>query len=487
MTARAERLPVAHGGAGTAQLRVMALWIAGAGLGWWVTDDWVGAFTIAVLALFWSPILTKKDEPPVFALALSHQWAQVAIGFFYFAMTGRVVPANVEVDRRPMVILGTVCLILVFAGLVAALQLGRRLPKPRLERLPLDLRELVLLYFGATFFESTVQIVAWSFPRITQLIIAATYFRYVVLFILIRRLMHPTPRWLPVGGIVLFEIAIGFTGFFAGFREPLIITLLVMLERTRTLAPATRRAVYGSMGIMLAVTAIVWTAVKPAYRAAYILNPSLTRMEKLQLIATLGSSALENKEEILFSLDHSVARVWQVDFPALAMERVPNIVPHTNGAMLIDAVTRVLQPRLFFPNKPEMISDSDKVRLFAGVWVAGREVNTSFAFGYVAESYVDFGYPMMFLPILGFGVFIGIAAVLLRRVSRHAELAMAVVTVAIWMSLYLFERSWAMIVGFSITLFLSLAVVSYAFERVLANREAAGRRRGLPDGRIARR
>ena len=80
--------------------------------------------------------------------------------------------------------------------------------------------------------------------------------------------------------------------------------------------------------------------------------------------------------------------------------------------------------------------------LFRGLRCAGAEQGTSIAFGYAAESYVDFGIPLMFLPPLAFGIFMGLAYRLAFRFIRTDELVIGFVTVTFWMSLFLFERSW---------------------------------------------
>jgi hypothetical protein len=129
---------------------------------------------------------------------------------------------------------------------------------------------------------------------------------------------------------------------------------------------------------------------------------------------------------------------------------VPAVVPHQDGRLLWAAVQNVIMPRVFFPQKGEITSTSDLVRTYAGVWVSGREVGTSFAFGYAIESYVDFGLPFMFVPIFFFGFVIGsLHQLLLRRVWNN-ELAVAVACVLMWRSLYLFEESWTMKIGSTI-------------------------------------
>jgi hypothetical protein len=148
--------------------------------------------------------------------------------------------------------------------------------------------------------------------------------------------------------------------------------------------------------------------------------------------------------------DALVDRMWTIYYPALAVARVPKILPHTGGAILLAALTHVVTPRVFFPDKGELVSDSDMVRKYANVAVAGRESNTSIAFGYSAEAYIDFGLPLMFAPVLLFGVFIGLCYVTFRHLIRHHELFVAFATVTFWLSVYLFERSAALMLGVTV-------------------------------------
>src|SRR5262249_59066336 len=115
-------------------------------------------------------------------------------------------------------------------------------------------------------------------------------------------------------------------------------------------------------------------------------------------------------------------RMWTIYYPALAVERVPSQVRHADGEILKSALVHIVTPRVLFPSKPELQSDSEKVRKYSGVMVAGAEQNTSIAFGYAAEAYIDFGVPEMFLPVLGFGVAVGLLYTLFRRVIRRREL-----------------------------------------------------------------
>ncbi|NJR43160.1 MAG: hypothetical protein HC767_11410 [Akkermansiaceae bacterium] len=96
-----------------------------------------------------------------------------------------------------------------------------------------------------------------------------------------------------------------------------------------------------------------------------------------------------------------------------------------------------------------------------------------------AEAYVDFGLPWMFLPSLLYGIFMGVAYRLLYRVIHHRELAVALVSVVFWLSLYLFERSWIKTFGLTLTLMLYLGAIVLFVDRYFRNnslkRRASGR------------
>jgi hypothetical protein len=126
------------------------------------------------------------------------------------------------------------------------------------------------------------------------------------------------------------------------------------------------------------------------------------------------------------------------------------VLPYTHGTIIGAALIHIVTPRVFFPNKAELPSDSDEVRKYSGVFVAGRESNTSIAFGYAPEAYIDFGIPLMFVPVFLFGVAVGLLYGLFRRLIWHRELFVAFATVTFWLTLYLFERSWATMLGVSL-------------------------------------
>ena len=174
--------------------------------------------------------------------------------------------------------------------------------------------------------------------------------------------------------------------------------------------------------------------------------------------------------------------MWTIYYPALALRaRAERCCRTPTARSSARRSLHIVTPRVFFPNKGELPSDSDKVRKYANVAVAGRESNTSIAFGYSAESYIDFGVPLMFVPVFAFGVFVGFCYALFRSLIWHRELFVAFATVSFWLSVYLFERSWATMLGVTVGFMVYLGAPIVLLDRFLliqfAAKQARGRRR----------
>ena len=108
------------------------------------------------------------------------------------------------------------------------------------------------------------------------------------------------------------------------------------------------------------------------------------------------------------------------------------------------------------------------------------------AFGYAAESYLDFGIPWMFLPVLGYGLVMGAAYQVWLSVIKHRELAVSLVTVIFWMALYIFERSWVKTLGSTITIMVYLGGFTYLLDQYLLMRRAQAQASGADDAVLAR-
>lgn len=120
-------------------------------------------------------------------------------------------------------------------------------------------------------------------------------------------------------------------------------------------------------------------------------------------IGALEGDALADASEAL------VERLAYVDFFAIVLQRVPAILPHEDGAILGVAVRHVLTPRLLFPDKANIGSDSEMTNKYTGLNLASAREGTSVNLGLPAEAYIDFGRELMVLPMLAIGILCGLA------------------------------------------------------------------------------
>ena len=440
-------------------------------------NDWIAGAAIIVLWLGFK-LLVTGDRIPVLFLAFLFQWTQVTIGVFYVGLLGRDIPTVYLSDYRPMVLIGLGCVLSIAIGVRAGVTLIRR-RRPGIEAAErpdgiLSWPVLLTAYGVAVVCETSIIQLSSDYPSLRQIFVTMTVARMGMLFLIFRRLCHPMFRWAPFSALLAVEVALGFTGFFAGFREPLVLGVMALLEifdhrRTSHLVSL------AGLVLVMVLASVMWMGVRATYRRDFseIDAFSTSQSARMNRISSLGSVFFRNDfGQLLDTLDTLVDRMWVVYYPALAVARVPSVLPHTNGAIVSAAITHVVTPRALFPGKAELPSDSEMVRKYSNIQVAGRERGTSIAFGYAAESYVDFGVPLMFLPPAVFGLIMGLAYGWFVRTIRYRELAVATVTVIFWLGLYLFERSTANMVGYAMSLIIYLGVPAVILDKLLATGSA---------------
>jgi len=438
----------------------------------YVFGHWLAGLSIAALFVIWA-LLKAEEGPPVLALAMTTQWLQVTGGVFYTGLTGRTLPAIDGSEYQPMVLLGLGCVLSLSVGL----WIGTRFVRSRMTRPDFAPEEVVgfklllIAYVCTLVLTGILQELAWRYPTLTQAILAIAFAHLGLVFLILRRLTRPRIQ----GGYILVllacEVALGFTGYFSNFKEPLLLAALAVLEvfdRTRKEHWLAGAAVTAT----LVLASVMWMGVRNEFRQEFVDDVFASarglRLERMQALMT---DWLSNRDERMGAdMDLLMDRSWAIYYPALAVSRVPAVLPHSEGALLTAALTHLLMPRIFFPDKPELPSDSELVRKYSGIFVAGVDQNTSIAFGYAAESYVDFGVPTMFLPALAFGIFAGGMYMWFLRVLHYRELAVSLVTVIFWMSLYLFERSWAKTLGMTVTMMVYLGGIGFLVDRWLLMR-----------------
>jgi hypothetical protein len=129
------------------------------------------------------------------------------------------------------------------------------------------------------------------------------------------------------------------------------------------------------------------------------------------------------------------------------------------------SILNVLVPRLLYPDKPVLPSDSDLTSRYTGIYMAGGARGTSISLGYVAESYIDFGPYGMFLPVFALGLIWGaMYAFYVRRAPTPEEgFAFAL---ALLINASSFEIASVKLLGGMLMRFIVLALVFSQWTRV---------------------
>jgi hypothetical protein len=434
-----------------------------------LTDQWLMASSLPVLWAIWR-FLRLEGGPPVLAFALTYHWGQNVVGLFYYWLTGRR-PLGMEAEFYvQMVVISLICVAILIAGIVVGDALVARMMKPRPTReIALSWANLLVFYFALLAFRGTLRDYAWNISAgLTQGVLAITYIRFALFYLILRRLVY-LRRWPYAAGFVLLELTLGMIGYFAEFREPLFIAVVVVAEQFDY-----RRASHwislSTVGVVMLLTGVLWIGIRSPLREHSSELATLSVSERIDYSSNLAQAWINgSNENKLEAVDTFIDRMWDIYYPALALARVPKVVSHTDGAIMTTALRHVLTPRILVPDKQDVESDSLQVRRFAGIYVAGPEQNTTISFGYPIQSYIDYGIPGMFAPVLLFAIFMGAAYRFLLRMLVHREVSVSVVTVIFWMSLYAANKSWAKLIGLSLTLLVYLGGFTFLIDRYLAS------------------
>jgi hypothetical protein len=468
-----------------------------AGPWWWVAVKWLVAALAAglitrdvrlaaafvLLMLAWR-LLGRRRGPFILALAFTHQWLQVAIAPLYASLTGRTVDEMKLCDHRPMLTVALVALAALLFGMRLGLWILRRPSwRERPEPTTGGAGTILWLYVFATLVAWLLRTLTWERPELSQILVAVVATRLGVLLLIFRRLARPPAKWGWLFLLMTFELGVNAGGFYAGFRETFVVAALALLEYMEP-RKISHWAGIAAVAVVAVFVGVMWTGIKQDYRRSFrddgFEDSSSAQFDRLEHLS--GDWVARDPATMLRDVDRLVERLWSLEYQALALERIPERIPHEHGRLLWGAIEHVLTPRLLNPDKRSLRSDSEMVKRYAGVWVASDKQGTNIAFGYVGESYVDFGVPLMFIPVFAYGLLMGLALRFLQRNLESREIDVAATCAIFWPALYLYERSWTRTLGMS---FMALIVVgggAVVVDRVLHWRRSMTR--GPADARI---
>lgn len=406
-------------------------------------------------------LLWRPGEPPALLFAMAYHWAQASTLIFYADAKGMPLdvlsPGTAVVEASWLTLAG----VLVVA-LGMRLGAGRCAVRPHLPAIAsmvaeFDLRRLFIACIVALAVALLTARLAGLVPGLTQPLLAIALVRWAIVlqFAYVVFVRHEGYGLLLA--LLLVELGIGFLGFFSDFKTVLVILAVAGAGAPQALRGA-RLSVLAGIALSIIALGVVWSGIKVEYRQflnqgtgqQVVLVPITERIGKLaELVADLDADRLQSSTEVL------AQRVTYVEFFGMALEHVPRVVPHTDGQLWGEAVSRALVPRLIDPNK-SVIDDSTRTSLYTGTRVAGASQGTSISLGYIAESYIDFGPLGMFLVLAAWGLLVGVAFRVLSRSGRYPLLSTACACTLVAVQVSVLEQSNLKMVAATLLGFLAL-------------------------------
>jgi hypothetical protein len=276
----------------------------------------------------------------------------------------------------------------------------------------------------------------------------------------------------------------------SAFQFVFIMTLLAITSEWRPWDPNARNDVTSrrlvSMaicGVVLVLLATVWQgAVKQPWRARVLAGE--VRGGTLAAAGQFfeaSAAAIPNMDWGLASKALLARLSSSVGLFSFVLDRVPDLVPHENGELTMRTIRHVTTPRILFPEKSVVDSSSWLVRRYTGLAAAGSESGTSIGLTYMAEFYVDFGAPGMFVALFVLGASVGLMYGGLRRVSPSYDLFRAATISLFPLHFAGYESELLMAFGGMLQAFLVYSVLLFAIgpwlHRFLSNADPVDQRR----------
>ena len=373
----------------------------------------IATFLALLFVPFAAKLLWRTDEPPILFFAMMMQWLQVCIKIFYAdALAKNFV--DVFDNYKNINQAYYYSILALYAVTLGIFIIIKNLPKADLAHFKNKLsgynqKKIVTLYIFTIFlipilfgFNRFLPGFQQVFVKLQDLkwAIFLIFFTYYFLFDKNKNLFYL---------ILIGEIIASLTGYFSSFKEFFIvgIILYIFVKKSYSLLNYTFFAI---IIVLLFNLMIVWQYIKPQYRAY------LSGGEQTQTVTVTKSDALSklydlskqsSKIEYGDGIKNLFDRLAYIDIFSATIDYVPLNRPHEHGRLWVDAIKRVFMPRFLFPNKTA-INDSDKTNTYSGLVFAGADSGTSVSLGYVTESYIDFGFPGMLVPLCFWGLLIGL-------------------------------------------------------------------------------
>ena len=357
-------------------------------------------------SLFW-----KRYEPNVIFFGLFLTWLTITIKIFYSDIFGY---KYIELSSSPNIIYTTYLSLIGYCFFAFGLWFALKkftLSNKKLQSLFTDqvnFRRILIVYLVVAVLNALLKGFIFYLPGFSQLFVGLLQMKLGFLFLLLFYSFKQRKNLLIVFCIILIEIIFSFFSYFSNFKD-IIITAIVIISLFPNRLSIRESIISVILGLSFLYSIFIWQSVKGEYRqylnagqySQQIVVSQEDALIKLQELST-GKSKY-NKNDIFYE---TVDRISSLEFFSQSIDNVPSKISYENGSILKSNILHIVQPRIFFPNKTE-IDDSKLVNKYATRKVSTAKQGTTFSLGFMAESYIDFGPILMFVPIFFTGWLMG--------------------------------------------------------------------------------
>lgn len=278
-----------------------------------------------------------------------------------------------------------------------------------------DVRDMLTFYLASLVIWVFVDFASRAVSALSQPFGALGLVKIVAMFMLFVYVMSTGRGTKFLIGVMVFEVALGFTGFLSDFRSVFIFLGVAAVAARVRMTGSVTTSVFAAAGVLIAL-ALFWTSVKGEYRhfAAQSDESQEIKTGLTERMSYLGGKALssgsmsvgDSAYMLLRRLAYTDIFASVIDVQDLA----PEIIPMRQWT---EAVEHVIMPRFLFPGKPPLVDSDVYMRLTRRYLADEIRAGTSISVGYMGENYADLGFPGM---LVGLGVLGLLVAALFRFV-----------------------------------------------------------------------
>lgn len=397
-----------------------------------------------------SGLLLIPGLPPVLAFALGYQWAQVSTAALYASWLGIdlgfIYPVG---DADTATLYGLLALNAAAIG-AAALLRHFRLDEAALVA---DMNALSVSWVARAYgilLLVTLPLSSWAGVggQFSQVVDGIAGLRWAAFFLLICcALVQRRGTWMAAAA-VLFEVALGTSGFFAGFSIPLFFALMAFAATFGALARH-QKVLAILVALVMLAGGMIWNTVKTEYRREIsgFTGQQVIVVGVGEQYATLSKMTQESLSgDFDDAVEKFALRLAYVEYFGYVLDRVPAELPYRGGEQLLAAIEHVTVPRILYPDKAPLPSDSELTAFYTANPFLLMRTGTSISLGYVTELYIDFG--VFGLPVAGLliALLIGGVSLAFRRYVASPAIGVAL-TCAVLLNARLFETSLPKLLG----------------------------------------